>query len=259
MLLSRIRSLQAACKTSKQHEQLDALQPWQAGLPDFIDFQGARRQATQAIRSQCTPQRVYPIQLLVYMAPGTGKSLVAWEAIAQALMKDGDCRGLRLTYFSMPNTAGNFLKDGLTLFEFFLDKPSLHTVDSDKLNVIIAKLQALTAKAEAVHDLSRDYENILLQPLLDFLGTRNSIRLIGPRTAQHKAPTVAVHSQRTGEDLAKALAPRGIMAGGGDFYGVRCLKGLGINPDHGVLRLSFVHYTRREDIDHLIGALEAEI
>ena len=85
---------------------------------------------------------------------------------------------------------------------------------------------SLTAKAEAVHDLSRDYENALLQPLLDFLGTRNSIRPIGPRTAADKAPTVAVHSQRTGEDLATALAPRGIMAGGGDFYGVRCLKAL---------------------------------
>ena len=122
-----------------------------------------------------------------------------------------------------------------------------------------ASTASLTAKAEAVHDLSRDYENALLQPLLDFLGTRNSIRLIGPRTAADKAPTVAVHSQRTGEDLATALAPRGIMAGGGDFYGVRCLEGLGIDPEHGVLRLSFVHYTRREDIDHLIDALEAEI
>ncbi|MAV48122.1 MAG: nitrogen fixation protein NifS [Rhodospirillaceae bacterium] len=118
---------------------------------------------------------------------------------------------------------------------------------------------SLTAKAEAVHDLSRDYESALLQPLLDFLANRNSIRLIGPRTAEDKAPTVAVHSHRTGDDLAAALAPRGIMAGGGDFYGVRCLEGLGIDPSHGVLRLSFVHYTRREDIDHLIDALEAEI
>jgi selenocysteine lyase/cysteine desulfurase len=46
------------------------------------------------------------------------------------------------------------------------------------------------------------------------------------------------------------------MAGGGDFYGVRCLEGLGIDPDHGVLRLSFVHYTRKEDVTALIGALD---
>ena len=46
------------------------------------------------------------------------------------------------------------------------------------------------------------------------------------------------------------------MAGGGDFYGVRCLEGLGIDPDHGVLRLSFVHYTRKEDVTQLIAALD---
>ena len=115
---------------------------------------------------------------------------------------------------------------------------------------------SLTEQAEAVHDLSRSYEEKALQPLLDFLSDRNSIRLIGPKDAADKAPTVAVHSHRRGEEMAKALAPKGIMAGGGDFYGVRCLEGLGIDPDHGVLRLSFVHYTREDDVTALIEALE---
>ena len=114
----------------------------------------------------------------------------------------------------------------------------------------------LTAKAEAVHDLSRDYEVQALQPLLDYLSDRNSVRLIGPKQAEAKAPTVAVHSSLPAANLAAALAQRGIMAGGGDFYGVRCLEGLGIDPDHGVLRLSFVHYTRTEDVTQLIGALD---
>ncbi|MGB1157474.1 MAG: aminotransferase class V-fold PLP-dependent enzyme [Alphaproteobacteria bacterium] len=115
----------------------------------------------------------------------------------------------------------------------------------------------LTAKAEAVHDLSRAYEAEALQPLLDYLAERNSVRLIGPRDAQAKAPTVAVHSERSGEELATALVAHDIMAGGGDFYGVRCLEGLGIDPDHGVLRLSFVHYTRKDDVTRLISALDA--
>ena len=115
---------------------------------------------------------------------------------------------------------------------------------------------SLTAKAEAVHDLSRAYEAEALQPLLDYLADRNSVRLIGPKDAAAKAPTVAVHSQTPAEELAAALATRGVMAGGGDFYGVRCLEGLGIDPDHGVLRLSFVHYTRKEDVTQLIGALD---
>lgn len=115
---------------------------------------------------------------------------------------------------------------------------------------------SLTAKTEAVHDLSRAYETEALQPLLDYLADRNSVRLIGPKEAAAKAPTVAVHSQTRAETLAAALASRGVMAGGGDFYGVRCLEGLGIDPDHGVLRLSFVHYTRKEDVTALIGALD---
>ncbi|MDA8603862.1 aminotransferase class V-fold PLP-dependent enzyme [Alphaproteobacteria bacterium] len=115
---------------------------------------------------------------------------------------------------------------------------------------------SLTAKTEAVHDLSRAYETEALQPLLDYLADRNSVRLIGPKEAAAKAPTVAVHSQTRAETLASALASRGVMAGGGDFYGVRCLEGLGIDPDHGVLRLSFVHYTRKEDVTALIGALD---
>ena len=33
----------------------------------------------------------------------------------------------------------------------------------------------------------------------------------------------------------------------------------GIPPDHGVLRLSFVHYTTPEEIQQLIAALDAEL
>jgi selenocysteine lyase/cysteine desulfurase len=43
--------------------------------------------------------------------------------------------------------------------------------------------------------------------------------------------------------VAAALAPHGIAAGGGHFYAVRLLEALGIDPDRGVLRVSFVHYT----------------
>jgi selenocysteine lyase/cysteine desulfurase len=46
------------------------------------------------------------------------------------------------------------------------------------------------------------------------------------------------------------------MAGGGDFYAVRPLKALGIDPAKGVLRLSFTHYTSEEDIERLLGALD---
>lgn len=111
-------------------------------------------------------------------------------------------------------------------------------------------------KGAAVHDLMRAHEISLLQPLLDYLTEKNSVRLIGPRDAEKRAPTVAVALQQPGESAAAKLAPKGIMAGGGDFYGVRCLEALGIDPDHGALRLSFVHYTSMDEVTKLIRALD---
>ncbi|MDA9789427.1 aminotransferase class V-fold PLP-dependent enzyme [Amylibacter sp.] len=112
------------------------------------------------------------------------------------------------------------------------------------------------ARGAFAHDLMRTHEVELLQPLLDYVRDKNSVRLLGPTDANAKAPTVAMHAQKSGGELAEALAPLGVMAGGGDFYGVRCLKGMGIDPDHGVLRVSFVHYTTKAEVDKLIDALE---
>jgi selenocysteine lyase/cysteine desulfurase len=112
------------------------------------------------------------------------------------------------------------------------------------------------ARAAAVHDAMRARETDLLVPLLDYLAGRNDLRLLGPRTAERRAPTVAIHANTPGEDLAAALAPHGINAGGGDFYAVRPLQAMGIEPAHGVLRMSFTHYTTEAEIDRLIRALD---
>jgi selenocysteine lyase/cysteine desulfurase len=46
------------------------------------------------------------------------------------------------------------------------------------------------------------------------------------------------------------------MAGGGDFYAQRPLSAMGIDPDKGVLRLSFVHYTSPSEVEQLMKALD---
>jgi len=112
------------------------------------------------------------------------------------------------------------------------------------------------ARNAAVHDLMRDHETRLLQPLLDYLAARNDLRLIGPRAAAGRAPTVAVALDRPALPVATALAPLGIMAGGGDFYAVRPLQAMGVDTGLGVLRLSFVHYTRQQEVTALIAALD---
>ena len=113
------------------------------------------------------------------------------------------------------------------------------------------------ARNNAVHELMRAHEVRLLQPLLDHLAARNDLRLIGPRDAQRRAPTVAVALDRAAEPVARALAQHGIMAGGGDFYAVRALEAMGVDRAEGVLRLSFVHYTSADEVARLRLALDA--
>ncbi|MCB4454347.1 aminotransferase class V-fold PLP-dependent enzyme [Leisingera sp. McT4-56] len=107
-----------------------------------------------------------------------------------------------------------------------------------------------------VHDLMRAHEIKLLQPLLDAVKDRNDVRLVGPSRAETRAPTVALALSRAAEPVAAQLAEHGIMAGGGDFYAVRALKAMGIDPAEGVLRISFTHYTSEAEVAKLIEALD---
>jgi selenocysteine lyase/cysteine desulfurase len=112
------------------------------------------------------------------------------------------------------------------------------------------------AAARLSHDLMRDQEVAVLQPLLDFVAGKNSVRLLGPVDAAQRAPTVAMSLGTSAAEAAAKLAPLGIMAGGGDFYAQRPLTAVGVDPDIGVLRVSFVHYTTTAEVDALMGALD---
>jgi selenocysteine lyase/cysteine desulfurase len=109
------------------------------------------------------------------------------------------------------------------------------------------------------HWAMRQQEIALATPLLDYLRNRNDVHLIGPDDPQLRAPTIALRHAEPGIEVARRLARHGIMASGGNFYAWRLLEALGIDPHHGVLRLSFVHYTTPEEITLLIKALDEEL
>ncbi|HLV84386.1 MAG TPA: aminotransferase class V-fold PLP-dependent enzyme, partial [Devosia sp.] len=104
------------------------------------------------------------------------------------------------------------------------------------------------------HAAMRAQEIALAAPLLDYLQRKNSARLIGPADPTLRAPTIALALDEPGGAVAARLARHGIMAGGGHFYAWRLLEALGIDPNHGVLSLSFTHYTTPAEIDQLIAA-----
>lgn len=111
-------------------------------------------------------------------------------------------------------------------------------------------------RAAAVHDLIRAQEEHLCQPILDYLSARNDLRLIGPRTANRRAPTIAVALDIPAEPVSAALAKHGVNCWAGDFYAGRPLAAMGVVPELGVLRLSMVHYTSGEDVARLLVALD---
>ncbi|UXN75367.1 aminotransferase class V-fold PLP-dependent enzyme [Devosia sp. A8/3-2] len=105
----------------------------------------------------------------------------------------------------------------------------------------------------------RDQEIALVRPLLDYLRGKNNVRLVGPDDAASRAPTISLILSEPGATVVARLAKHGVMASGGNFYAVRLLEALGVDPNHGVLRLSFVHYTTPEEVAQLIAALDAEL
>jgi selenocysteine lyase/cysteine desulfurase len=109
------------------------------------------------------------------------------------------------------------------------------------------------------HNAMRQQEIGLMAPLLDYLRKKNGIRLIGPDDPNKRAPTISIVTDRPATHVAGLLARHNIGVGAGHFYAYRLLEALGVNPAHGVLRLSFVHYTSPEEIDRLIAALETEL
>lgn len=129
----------------------------------------------------------------------------------------------------------------------------LDTLDAHHFNDAVEPAE----RAARIRVLQGAHETRLLAPLLADLRGRSDLRLIGSDRVEGRVATVALACARPGAELAADLVPHGIMAAGGDFYAVRLLRALGIDPAHGVLRLSFVHYTLAAEVEKLRTALDA--
>ena len=112
-------------------------------------------------------------------------------------------------------------------------------------------------KAATVRELFRDHETNLLQPLLDFLQAHPTVRMLGKTRAEQRMPTVAFTVDgRSAAELAAQLGKRGLGVGVGNFYAYRLMEALGIDPEDGVLRVSFIHYTHPDEISRLMNTLD---
>ena len=124
-----------------------------------------------------------------------------------------------------------------------------HHFDDDEVSA--------SRKTARVRALFQHTERRNLKPLLAFLSQHQAVRLIGRTATRHRAPTVSFTVDgRNPAEIAAALAAMKIGIGNGNCYAYRLMEALGIPPEKGVVRLSFVHYTQKEELDRLMVALD---
>jgi selenocysteine lyase/cysteine desulfurase len=107
--------------------------------------------------------------------------------------------------------------------------------------------------------LISNHEEQLANPLLEYINTRDDIRLIGKKKIENKnrAPTISfTFNNKSSKNLSKELVNHGIATRNDNFYAWRCLNALNIDPNDGVVRTSMVHYNTHEDVNKLISALK---
>jgi len=120
-----------------------------------------------------------------------------------------------------------------------------------------AEETASAEQARAVAQLFQQAEQANMAPLLDYLAQRPEVRLIGKAKPGNRAPTIAFTvKNRLPRELAAQLAAQKIGVGNGNCYAWRLMQALAIPPEQGVVRLSFVHYTDKEEIARLITVLD---
>jgi len=104
-----------------------------------------------------------------------------------------------------------------------------------------------------------DHEEALSARLLDFLTSRNDVRIIGSRSAAQAVRVPTISFKIEGYDSAEVVRCADAEALGiryGDFASRRLVETLGLAAGNGLIRASMVHYNTLEEVDRLIACLE---
>ena len=194
---------------------------------------------------------IYFFSLYKVYGPHLGV-MVMREALNKALPSQGH-------FFNVGSATSRFTPAGPDhaqiasvngVIDYFEAIDAHHFDDSDESSSKTDRVGALLHRAEIGN----------LGPLLDFLKHRKGVHIIGKTVAKDRAPTVSFTVDGADpEGIAAKLAEQRIGIANGNCYAYRLMDALGIPPDQGVVRLSFVHYTSKEEVNRLIEALKTII
>lgn len=113
--------------------------------------------------------------------------------------------------------------------------------------------EALRSTFDALHARGE----YLLAKLWSSLGEIDGLTLYGPKPGTPRTPTLSFTLKGfTTDDVAIALAKRGVYVSNGDFYAATVIERLGVLP-HGLVRVGCSCYTSEGEVDRLIEGVKA--
>ena len=136
------------------------------------------------------------------------------------------------------------------IFEYFDNLYNHHFKNKD-INIL--------NKINKINNLISTHEEVIANPLLDYIDNRKDLILIGKSKIKNKnrAPTISfVSNKKSSREISNQLVKHKIATRNDNFYAWRCLKALGINIDDGVVRISMTHYNTIKETEKLIKVLE---
>jgi cysteine desulfurase family protein (TIGR01976 family) len=116
-----------------------------------------------------------------------------------------------------------------------------------------SRRESLSATFAALHARGMS----LLEKLWNSLDEIDGLKLHGPKPGTPRTPTLSftIPGVKT-DDIAIALAERGVFVSNGDFYAATIVERLGLVPD-GLLRVGCSCYTSESEVDRLIDGVKA--
>ncbi len=136
------------------------------------------------------------------------------------------------------------------IYEYF-ENLYYHHYKKDNLTMV--------EKISKINQLISDHEEMVSNPILEYIFKREDLFLIGKNKIKNKnrAPTISFTSKKiSSKKISEILVKNKIATRNDNFYAWRCLESLGIDLEDGVVRLSMTHYNSMEETKKLIKVLE---
>ena len=116
---------------------------------------------------------------------------------------------------------------------------------------VVSRRQALDATFRAIHDRGAD----LLERLWNGLGAVPGVTRYGLPPRARRSATMSFRVAGKGSDeVAGAMAGRGLFVSHGDFYAATIMERLGVGAD-GVVRVGCSIYTTADEVDRVVAAV----